>query len=59
MTEDKKPEANGPPSNMNVNHRNENPRGGRHRFSRFGPHRDQERPVPCDQVFLPAFEFLS
>lgn len=53
MTEDKKTEANGPPTHPNANHRNENPhpRGGRHRFSRFGPrNREQERPMATDQV---------
>lgn len=48
MTEDKKPEQNGPPSKPNQNHRGNDsvrggPDGGRNRFSRFGPRRDRER----------------
>ncbi len=53
MTEDKKPETNGPP-NKGTNPRHENPRGGgRGRASRFGPHHTRERdvrPSLTDQV---------
>lgn len=58
MSEDKKPEQNGPPSkpnqNQNQNHRPENPRGGHEggrggRFTRFGPRRDRDNRPPNDQ----------
>lgn len=53
MTEDKTPEINGPPNKPTINHRHENTRGGRGRFSRFGPHHERERdqrPSAADQV---------
>lgn len=59
MTEEKKNENEGPAAKPEMNHRNENFRGGRGRFNRFGGPRHQrdreERPRPLEQVHLFTF----
>lgn len=59
MTEEKKLENEGPAAKPDVNHRHENFRGGRGKFSRFGGPRHQrdrerdDRHRPAEQVNFP------